>query len=416
MTQLLKGQLLIPGDDSRILREPHLVVDIDAAMKRTALLPIKSNKLTSVYQLGEISDAIACGDLVIGEQRLPHHVLAEKEDGSGGHDKLWKLRISRLEGLVNGPTWKKLLYTNDRGMLIRRHAESMKVRPSNIYPLLRVYMLNGMTPNALYPAFERCGKSKQIRFHRASTPKGNEVQSRGPHAQYVMSPEDHERFQRTVKQHGGEEHLGIAGLYNAALREQYPCRYECINGTIKRVDWNVGEIPSKRQFRHWFNKTQDLAALHKMRLGSVNWEKDFRALHGSGAEETIGAGDRFQTDTMTLGGSLVSVFDHHTRIGAPRIVFVSDVATGPVVGFHVALENAKYDICRIALFNSFTNKVEFCARYGVTITPDQWPMDVLCSRLLMDRGENFNSLARGIRMCLALRPNWQQRAAAISKG
>jgi len=402
MTQPLKGQLLIPRDDSRILQEPHLVVDIDVAMNRTALLPIKSKKLTSVFKLSEISDAVACGDLVIGEQRLPRHVLAEKNDSSGSGNKLWKLRIDRLEDLVNEPTWKKLLYGNDRGILIRRHAESMKVKPPNIYPLLRLHMLNGMTPNALYPAFERCGKSKGVRFREASTPIGNKSQSRRPHAQYVMSLKDHERFKLTVKQHGDDENLGIAGLYTTALREHYPCRYECVNGAIKRVDWNVGEIPSGKQFRHWFNKTQDLSALHKRQIGAIRWEKDFRALHGSGAEETIGAGDRFQTDTMTLGGSLVSVFDHHTTIGAPRIVFVSDVATGPVVGFHVALENAKYDICRIALFNSFTSKVDFCARYGVTITPDEWPMDVLCSRLLMDRGENFNSLARGIRMCLGI--------------
>lgn len=402
MKQLIRGQLLIPNGDNGMLREPHLIVDIDTASNRTALLPIEKNKLTAVYQLDAVSDAVECGALVIGEQRLPRHVLAEKDESSESRQKLWKLRIDRVEGLVAGDAWKKLLYGSERGMLIRRHAELVKVKPPNLYPLLRLYMLNGMTPNALYPAFERCGKSKELRFRKASRPDGENGQSPRTHAQYVMKPADHERFRRTVKKHGGNEHLGISGLYAATLREEYPCRYECVNGTIKRVDWNIGEIPSKKQFRYWFNRTQDVSALHKRQIGSIRWEKDFRALHGSGAEETIGAGDRFQTDTMTLGGSLVSVFDHHTRIGAPRIVFVSDVATGPVVGFHVALEHAKYDICRIALFNSFTGKVDFCERYGVTITHDEWPMDVLCSRLLMDRGENFNSLARGIRMCLAI--------------
>lgn len=121
MIQLFKGQLLIPKGDNEVLREPHLIVDIDAAANRTALLPLERNKLTSVYPLDAIREAISRGVLVIGEQRLPHHVLAEKDNDSDSRQKLWEKRISRLEGLVAEGEWKKLLYGNDRGMLIRRH-------------------------------------------------------------------------------------------------------------------------------------------------------------------------------------------------------------------------------------------------------------------------------------------------------
>jgi hypothetical protein len=42
-----------------------------------------------------------------------------------------------------------------------------------------------------------------------------------------------------------------------------------------------------------------------------------------------------------------------------------------------------------ALYNAFTDKVEFCKRYDINIEPWQWPCDVSCTELTIDNGVEF---------------------------
>jgi hypothetical protein len=81
----------------------------------------------------------------------------------------------------------------------------------------------------------------------------------------------------------------------------------------------------------------------------------------------------------------------------------------------VTLEGPSWEGARLALECAFTNKVAFCAKFGVNITEDDWPVEGKCDALLGDNGEikgyNANSLvdSLGTRVinAAARRPDWK---------
>ncbi len=67
--------------------------------------------------------------------------------------------------------------------------------------------------------------------------------------------------------------------------------------------------------------------------------------------------------------------------------FLMDSFTRIVLGMHITLESPSWESARMCILNAMEDKVEFCARYGITITPDEWPCHHIPNALIGDRGE-----------------------------
>jgi hypothetical protein len=84
---------------------------------------------------------------------------------------------------------------------------------------------------------------------------------------------------------------------------------------------------------------------------------------------------------------LVSRFNRNEIIGRPVIYFVIDVFSRMVTGMYVGLEGPSWAGCMMALANAASDKVKYCAEYGIKITEEDWPCRHLPNAILADRGE-----------------------------
>ena len=74
------------------------------------------------------------------------------------------------------------------------------------------------------------------------------------------------------------------------------------------------------------------------------------------------------------------------------LYIVVDVFSRMIVGIYVGFEGPSRVGAMMALANAASDKVEFCARFGIEIGEDYWPCKVLPDVLLGDRGEIASGL------------------------
>ena len=168
------------------------------------------------------------------------------------------------------------------------------------------------------------------------------------------------------------------------------------DGTAVPIARDPDDTPSLRQLRLFIARTHGDIETNKKRLGDSAWAKDYRGHIGSTQKDTIGPGDRFQFDSTKYRGYLVNSYDRRWTVGRPIVYFVVDCYSDLVTGLHVAIEGPSWETGRIALFNSFTDKVPYCARYGVEIAFEDWPANILPNRVLPDRAELLSKNADGM--------------------
>lgn len=65
-----------------------------------------------------------------------------------------------------------------------------------------------------------------------------------------------------------------------------------------------------------------------------------------------------------------------------------DAYSGMIAGIEVGLKGS-YEAFSSCICNGLRDKVKFCARYGVLIKKEDWPIHHLPSKLVCDRGKEF---------------------------
>ncbi|MDG0853702.1 Mu transposase C-terminal domain-containing protein [Roseateles puraquae] len=65
--------------------------------------------------------------------------------------------------------------------------------------------------------------------------------------------------------------------------------------------------------------------------------------------------------------------------------------SGMLLGIAVSLVSASWTVAAAAIANCVEDKVAFCAKYGITIKPEDWPVRGLPAEFEFDRGETNNS-------------------------
>ena len=165
--------------------------------------------------------------------------------------------------------------------------------------------------------------------------------------------------------------------------------------------------PTKNQFT--YHARQMISALE--RYGIRTYNKDIKGHVGSSEGEARGPGDKYQVDATIGDVYLVSASDPTKVIGRPVIYSVADVFSRTIVGIHVGLNAPSWAEARIALFNAFTDKVEYCRYYGITIQDGDWPCKGVPHAVLADNGE-FNSaksdeLVMGLGVSIENAPPWR---------
>lgn len=150
--------------------------------------------------------------------------------------------------------------------------------------------------------------------------------------------------------------------------------------------------PTYNQVRYYINKKLRRSEIDVLKTSASEQRNDKRVLLGAATDDTDDPCDLAEIDAVELDVILVSDINPDFAIGRPIAYMLIDVYSRMILAISVAFDNNSYIGVSSCFMNLCDDKVEFCKRYGVDITPDMWPSNYIPRRIRCDRGSEFNGL------------------------
>lgn len=177
----------------------------------------------------------------------------------------------------------------------------------------------------------------------------------------------------------GAKRLSLRSAYEMMLLEDYV-------GPEGEMD---SDAPTWSQFRHYYYGH----SLHKdpqkiiAREGLTKYQRDHRPAWGSSAGWRPQPGS-YQMDATQADIYLVSRQERSIVVGKPYIYLAVDTATHLIAGAYVGFDCDETAVMA-CIEQAVMDKVAYCARYGIEITPEQWPSAGMPSEIITDQGREF---------------------------
>ncbi|MWC27179.1 Mu transposase C-terminal domain-containing protein [Paenibacillus sp. MMS18-CY102] len=382
-------------DDQLQVRSLERVLWIDPCNDRLIVIDLdKTGALPVEREMSQVNKAVTDG-LVIKRSVDPYAKLISesqiKEKDKQTRDRWWSL----IESIVSDVP--DIYDPRLRGAMVAQIVDKSGVSKKYVYRSLSRYWQGG-NKNALLPRYYNCGNPGQEKKVTETSLKRGRKSRLGkfdPEKQGVNIDEDMKQLFR----------VGVRLYYNT--KERYPLRH-CFK-MIQENHMNLGyasvhgvnvpilppshELPTFGEFKYWYEKEFDLKATLQAREGVRRCHLQHRAVLGTSTEMSFGPGSIYQIDATIADVYLVNSMDRTQIIGRPIIYHVKDAFSRRIVGLYVGLEGPSWNGAKMALANTFTEKVSYCAEFGIHINEEDWDSAYLPQALLGDRGEliGFNS-------------------------
>ncbi|UYM14929.1 Mu transposase C-terminal domain-containing protein [Endozoicomonas euniceicola] len=402
------GYILHPKSDDSIL--PFTCTIIRACDARNKVYLINSEEKPRKpfsLQLDDINNEIREGKIIYTKISYSYYeLLPDKEIKPSWlkkRDQRFKVIEPILYGFdIEGKKDEEAIFdfldhpkTNNS---IQKASNKSSYSRVSVYKYLYMFFQGGCRKNSLLPEFHKIGKScpEGVKVGRPNEEKydedehGNKEKIIG----LILSEKDKENIKNSITEHYyKQEKPDLKDSYNNMCDKHYSYKYKDKDGIEISCHFNDNNKPSLVQYRYWAYKYIDPSESIKNREGSSKYEKDFRALTSTSDYGLRGPGELYEIDATVGDIFLVSEFDRTKSIGRPVVYLVTDVFSRCIVGIYVGLEGPSWDGARAVLFNTCRDKVEFCAEYGLTIKPEDWPCHHMCYGLFADRGELISKKA-----------------------
>ncbi|NPU99905.1 MAG: DDE-type integrase/transposase/recombinase [Brevinematales bacterium] len=332
-----------------------------------------------------ILEIIEQGALVIADTDPYGGYISEKSiDEKSKHirDKAWEI-VEPLILETPGVFEKEL-----RGQLVKKTVANFGVNTHTVYRYLRRYWQRGMNKNALIPDYYYCGgrgKEKRAGIKKIGRPrKLSAITGEGINIDESIKKVFRiaiDRFYDTSKKNP----LTVA--FKLMLKEYFTQGYRIEDGIKKPLLIPEKDRPTFTQFSYLFAKESNLKKSVSSRYGAKKYELIYRPILGRSDAGLLGPGSLYQIDATIGDVYLASAFNRDLIIGRPVIYMVIDVFTRVVAGMYVGLEGPSWVGAMMALSNAASDKVNFCAEYGIIIGENDWPCKHIPEAILADRGE-----------------------------
>lgn len=177
----------------------------------------------------------------------------------------------------------------------------------------------------------------------------------------------------------GSKRLSLRAAYEMMLLEDYV-------GQDGEMD---SDAPTWSQFRHYYYGH----SLHKdpqkiiAREGLTKYQRDHRPAWGTSAGWRPQPGS-YQMDATQADIYLVSRQDRSIVVGRPYIYLAVDTATHLIAGVYIGFSCDETAVMA-CIEQATMDKVAYCARYGIEITPEQWPSVGMPTEIITDQGREF---------------------------
>ena len=275
-----------------------------------------------------------------------------------------------------------------RGRLIEEIIKEYRISKNSAYKYLRRFWQRGKNINALLPDYINSGGRGKIRI-----PGGNKIGRPRKHIEirgHGINVDDSIKkiFSLAVaKYYETPRKNTIPDAYRMMVQEYFSQGFRIEDGIRKPVVIDSALIPTMMQFRYWYNNNLDYKKSAINRFGAKAYSLSHRPILGTVDKDELGPGSLYNIDATIGDVYLVSSFDRNLIIGRPVIYAVIDVFSRMVAGIYVGLEGPSWVGSMMALANAATDKVSFCAEYGINIQNEQWPCKHVPQAIMGDRGE-----------------------------
>lgn len=350
------------------------------------------NKLPEKFEYNLLEEGLSSGRFEKKEE-ISSEIsdIGISESSKKRRDELW-------EALQSALTHEPDIYDRKRRKeLLQEPAKKLGTPYNNLYRYLVRYWKNGKTPNAFLIDRRKSGKKAGI--NGCQKKQGRPARHEGGFGK-ALNSDDIKNFSKAVKKYYlTQKKATLVSTYEKMLADDYTI----MNGTGQLAFLPSDQIPSIRQFRYWFQKSFDIKTVKQKRDGDTKFELTGRAITGRSDYQLMGPGAKYQIDATVGDIYLVSQFDRSDIIGRPVMYFVVDSYSRMVTGMYVGLEGPSWAGAMMAIENAASDKVAYCASYGVEITEAEWPCRHIPTAILGDRGEMESRLADNLVQMLGIR-------------
>lgn len=146
--------------------------------------------------------------------------------------------------------------------------------------------------------------------------------------------------------------------------------------------------PTIHQFKYFYRKNKKLETYYISRDGMKHYQRNNRPLLGDGIRDfapNIG--------TAMLDATICDIYlinESGNLVGRPILTACVDAYSGLCCGYSLSWEGGVYSLHRL-LRNVITDKVEYCKRFGITISQEDWNSHQLPAVLVTDKGREYQS-------------------------
>lgn len=180
------------------------------------------------------------------------------------------------------------------------------------------------------------------------------------------------------------------GTYEDMLRKHYTI--ESFDG--KTYTWELEseeKIPSYWQYYDYARNNLSQEDKDAIRTSKMEQRNNKRLLLSDAMKGVKGPGDMAEIDALESDISLVSERDREQTIGRGILYLMIDVWSRVILAISAGFENNSVLADTNLLLNLADDKREYAHKFGIDITPELWPSNIVPRRIRVDRGADFRS-------------------------
>lgn len=314
------------------------------------------------------------------------------------------IRDQRYELIAPLLADEEVFYRSGRGQLVQSRSDETGKPRKSLYKHLRQYWQRGAMPNALLPDYRKSGGKGQKKSSRKKLGRPRKI---SPGTGITVDSPIEKMFRLVLDRY----YVNDKGYSLPYAHRRFIDMFDAANPTVRPEDY-----PTLDQIRYFYHREYQNADRIRLKANKISYQKDVRPLIGTATAGVLGPGSRYEIDATIADIYLLSA-DRQRVIGRPTLYVVVDVFSRMVTGFYIGLENPSYVTAMRALATSMSDKSELCARYGVEITPEQWPTVGVPDAILADRGEllgyQIESLENAFGVRIEITPPYRGDAKGI---
>ena len=147
----------------------------------------------------------------------------------------------------------------------------------------------------------------------------------------------------------------------------------------------VPGYPPFHRFKYYYQRHGKAQTELISREGKTNYQRNARPLLGSIHDFAPSVGTAMLDSTIC---DIYLVNDANQLVGRPVLTLAVDAYCSLICGYHLSWEGGVYSLQQL-MHNVVTDKVAWCQRFGISITPEEWQVNSLPGVLITDKGKEF---------------------------